>query len=111
LRQLRRDPLRQRRRFAPLPARYGARHDAGIEGSPGRRMRLLEVIDLTDVLGPVGELEGDSFTVAAGREAPALYDRHFMRHLSVERVVRDRVDAGLRDDIARSVFLCTIPVP
>ena len=27
LRQLRRDPLWQRRRFAPLPARYGARHD------------------------------------------------------------------------------------
>jgi hypothetical protein len=28
------------------PARYGARHDGAIEGLPGLRMRLLEVIDL-----------------------------------------------------------------
>ena len=41
LRQLRRDPLWQRRRFAPLPARYGARHDGGIKGLPGRRIGTL----------------------------------------------------------------------
>ena len=37
LRKLRRDPLWQRRRFAPLPARYGAGHGDGIERLPGRR--------------------------------------------------------------------------
>lgn len=29
-------------------ARYGARHDGGMEGLPGRRMRLLEMVDLAD---------------------------------------------------------------
>ena len=57
------DTLRQCRRFAPLPARYGARHDGGMERLPGRRMRLLEVIDLADMLGSVRGLEGDALAM------------------------------------------------
>jgi hypothetical protein len=35
-------------------------------------MRLLEVIDLADMLGGVRELEADALAVPAGRKAPAL---------------------------------------
>jgi hypothetical protein len=67
------------------------------------------MLDFRDVLGRVGELEADPFAKSARREAPALNDGHFMRHLSVQRIVRDHVNAGLWDDIARPVFLRHIP--
>ena len=41
LRELRHDPVGKRRRPARPPARYGARHDGGVERLSGRRMRLL----------------------------------------------------------------------
>lgn len=77
LRKLRRDPLRQRGRLGAPPARYGARHDGAIEGLPGLRMRLLEVIDLADMLGRVGQLEADALAMPAGREAAARFPRMY----------------------------------
>jgi hypothetical protein len=94
LRELRRDPRRQRRRIG-LPARYAARHKSGIRLS-GRRMRLLEMVDLADMLRRMGELEGYSLAMPAGRKAAASDNRDLMRHVGVHRIVRDFIDAGLR---------------
>jgi hypothetical protein len=41
LRELRRNPVRQRGNVRALPARYVARHDGGMGRLPGWRMRLL----------------------------------------------------------------------
>src|SRR5690242_12273852 len=51
------------------------------------------------------ELEADALAMPAGRKAPALYHRHLVRHVGVRRIVGDGVDAGLRHDLARPVFL------
>ena len=56
--QLRRDPFQHRGRIGAPPARYGARHD-GMGLLPGRCMRLVEMIDLADMLGGMRELEAD----------------------------------------------------
>jgi hypothetical protein len=40
-----------------------------------------------------------------GRKAAALDDRHLMRHVGVRRIVGNRVDAGLRHNLTRPVFL------
>jgi hypothetical protein len=48
--ELRRDPFRQRGRVG-APPRYGAGHGGEKERLPGRRMRLLELVDLADMLG------------------------------------------------------------
>ena len=55
LRELRRDPFRQRGRLGAPPARYGARHDGGTGRLPGRRMCLLKMVDVTDMLGIVAD--------------------------------------------------------
>jgi hypothetical protein len=64
-------------------------------------MRLLEVIDLADMLGCMRELEADALAMTAGRKAPAFDEGDLVRHVSVRRIMGDRVDAGLRDDLAR----------
>ena len=58
LRELRPDPLRQRRRGQPV--RCASRHAGGIARLSGRRMRLFEMIDLADMLGGMSELEADA---------------------------------------------------
>ena len=68
-------------------------------------MRLLEVIDLTDMLGRMAELRADALAMPAGRKAPALDHRHLVRHVGMRGIVGDRVDAGLRHDLAGLLFL------
>ena len=68
-------------------------------------MRLLEVIDLADMPGGMGELETDALAMPAGRKAAALDHGDLVRHVGMRRVVGDRVDAGLRHDFARLEFL------
>src|SRR5690242_7220289 len=70
-----------------------------------RRMRLFEMIDLADMPGRMRELEPDAFAMTAGRKAPALDHRHLVRHVRMRGIVGDRVDAGLRHDLARLEFL------
>jgi len=68
-------------------------------------MRLIEMIDLADMLGCMGELEADALAMPAGGKAPALDHGDLMRHVGVRRIVRNRIDAGLRHDLAWLVFL------
>jgi hypothetical protein len=68
-------------------------------------MRLLEMIDLADMLGCMGKLKADALAMPAGRKAAALYHRDLMRHVGMSRIVGNRLDAGLRHDLARPVFL------
>jgi hypothetical protein len=104
--ELRRDPLRQGGRFGVPPARYGARHDGGMGCLSGRRMRLLEVIDLADMLRRMAELEADAFAMPARRKAPAFDHGYFVRHVDVRRIVGgDGVNTGLQHNSARPVFL------
>jgi hypothetical protein len=51
------------------------------------------------------ELEADALAMPASRKAPAPDHGDFVRHVGVCRIVGDRVDAGLRHDLARPVFL------
>ena len=44
LRELRRDPLRERGRIGAPPPRYGERRGSGMRRLPGRRIRLLELV-------------------------------------------------------------------
>ena len=67
-------------------------------------MCLLKVVDLTDMLGCMGELERDALAMPARRKPPALDYRHLVRHVGVRRIVREGVDAGLRHDLARPVY-------
>jgi hypothetical protein len=90
--------------FRP-PPRYGAGHGDDFERLPGRRMRLLELVDLADMLRRVREPEADALSVRAGRETPALDRRNLVRHAGMRGIVGDGVDAGLRHDLARLVFL------
>jgi hypothetical protein len=96
LRELRRDPLRQtgRRRGT----RYHPRHAGGRKKLLRRSKRILEMVDLADMLRRMGEFEADALAMAAGRETPALDHRDLVRHVGVRRIMRNRVDAGLRDD-------------
>jgi hypothetical protein len=64
-------------------------------GLPDRRTRLLEMVNLADMLGRMGDFERDAFAMPAGREAPTLDHRHLVRHSGMARIVGDRVDAGL----------------
>ncbi|MBV8737743.1 MAG: hypothetical protein JO007_10890 [Alphaproteobacteria bacterium] len=84
--------MRQVGGFGAPSARYAARHRGGIEGLPGRRMRLLEVIDFADMLGRMGELEADALAVPAGRKPAPFDDRHFVRHVGMRGIVGDGVD-------------------
>ena len=63
-------------------------------------MRLLEMIDFADMLGGMGELEADALAMAARRKAAALDHGDLVRHVGMRRIMCDRVDAGLRDDLA-----------
>jgi hypothetical protein len=76
-----------------------------MERLPGRRMRLLEMVDLADMLRRMGKLETDALAVPAGRETPAFNHGDLVGHVGVRRIVRDGVDAGLRHDLARLEFL------
>jgi hypothetical protein len=58
-------------------------------------------VDLADMLRRMRELEADAVAMPGSRKAPALDDRHVVRHVGVRRIVGNRVDAGLRDDLAR----------
>jgi len=49
-------------------------------------MRLLEVLDLGNVLGGVGELERDALAMPARWEAAASDHRHLVRHVGVDRI-------------------------
>ena len=100
--ELRRDPFRQGGGAAL--SRYRPRH-AGSE-LQNLRMRLFERLDLADMPGGVGELEADALAMPAGRKAAALDHRDFVRHVGMRRIVCNRVDAGLRDDLAGFEFLC-----
>ena len=68
-------------------------------------MRLLEVIDLADMPGRMGELEADALAMRAGRKPAALDHRDFVRHVGMRGIVGNCLDAGLRDDLAWSEFL------
>jgi hypothetical protein len=46
-----------------------------------RRVRLLKVIDLADMLRGMRELEVDALAMPAGRETPVLDDSHLVRHV------------------------------
>ena len=71
-------------------------------------MRLLEMVDLADMPGRVGELEADALAMAAGRETPALDHCDRVRHVRMRRIMRNRVDTGLGDDFSGriSIILC-----
>jgi hypothetical protein len=88
LRELRRDALRQRGRV-DAPARYAVRHESGIRLS-GRGMRLLEMVDLRDMLGRMGELEGYSLAMPAGRKAATSDNRDLMAAPGLLRSVEKR---------------------
>jgi hypothetical protein len=83
LRELRRDPFRQRRRVG-APARYAGRHESRIRLS-GRRMLFLEMVDLADMLRRMGELEGYSLAMPAGRKAATSDNRDLMQYVGVHR--------------------------
>jgi hypothetical protein len=53
---------------ASPPARYVAHHDGGMGSLPGRRSRLLEMVDLADMLGRVGELEAEALALVETAE-------------------------------------------
>jgi hypothetical protein len=57
------------------------------------------------VFGGVHQLEGDAFTVPAGRKTPAFDDRDLVRHIRVLRIMRDPVYAGFRHDLTGLIFL------
>jgi hypothetical protein len=63
------------------------------------------MINLADMPGGMGELEPDALAMPAGRKAPALDHRHLVRHVGMRGIVGDRVDAGLRHDLAGLLFL------
>ena len=48
------------------------------------------MLDFRDVPGRVGELEAHPLAMPAGRKAAALDDGHLMRHVGMDRIVRDR---------------------
>ena len=50
------------------------------------------------------ELEVDLLAMLAGRKAPALDHGHLVRHVGMRGIVGNHIDAGLRHDLARSVF-------
>jgi hypothetical protein len=68
-------------------------------------MRLFEMVDLANMLGRMGELKADALTMPAGRKATALDHRDLVRHVGVRRIMRNRLDTGLRYDLAGLVFL------
>jgi hypothetical protein len=49
--------------------------------------------------GRMSELKTYALAVTAGRKTPALYNGDLMRHVSVHRIMRDRVHPGLRDNL------------
>jgi len=63
------------------------------------------MINLADMPSGMGELEPDALAMPAGRKAPALDHRHLVRHVGMRGIVGDRVDAGLRHDLAGLLFL------
>jgi hypothetical protein len=90
---------RERERVRP-----GARPSGSIKNRLlRRRVRFLGVINFADMLHRMRELETDALPMPAGRKAPAHGD--LVRHVGMRRVAGDSVDAGLRDDFARPVFL------
>ena len=97
--ELRPDPFRKRDGVCAALAGYAARHANGTERLSGRRMRLLEMVDLADMLGRMRELETDALAMPAGREAPAPDHRHLVRHAGMRRIVGDGVDLGWRHDL------------
>ena len=105
LRKLRRDPFRQGSGAAST--RYRPRHAGSGNRLLRRRMRLLEMVDLADMLRRMGELEADALAMPAGRKPAALDHRDLVRHVGMRGIMRNRVDAGLRDDLAGSEFLRT----
>ena len=50
-------------------------------------MRLLEMIDLADMPGRMGELEADALAMPAGRKPAALDHRDLVRHVRMRRIV------------------------
>src|SRR5260370_25546594 len=68
-------------------------------------MRLLEMVDLADMLRRMGELEADPLAMPAGRKPAALDHRDLVRHVGMRGIMRNRVDAGLRDDLSGLEFL------
>jgi hypothetical protein len=79
--QLRRDPLRQSGRARET--RYHLRHAGSGNRLLSRRMRLLEMVDLADMLGRMGGLEADALAMPAGWKAPALDYGHLVRHVGM----------------------------
>jgi hypothetical protein len=63
-------------------------------------MGLFEMIDLADMFRGMGELEPHALAMPAGRKAPALDHRHLVRHVGMQRIVRDFINAGLRHNLA-----------
>jgi hypothetical protein len=92
---------RERERVRP-----GARPSGSIKNRLlRRRVRFLGVINFADILHRMRELETDALPMPAGRKAPAVDHGDLVRHVGMCRVAGDSVDAGLRDDFARPVFL------
>jgi hypothetical protein len=73
-------------------------------------MRLVEMIDLGDVLRRVSKLKTNAFAMTASREAPAFDHGHLVRDVGMCGIVRDRIDAGVPHDIA-GLYSCAMAVP
>jgi hypothetical protein len=54
----------------------------------------------------MSKLEADAAAMPAGRKAATFDHRRLVRHVGMRRIMCDRIDAGLRHDLARLEFLC-----
>ena len=59
-------------------------------------MCLFEMVDFADMFGGMGELEADALAMPAGWKAPAFDHRDLVRHVGMERIVRNSIHAGMR---------------
>ena len=101
----RRDPLRERAwRFAEPSARYVARH-GGVGRLPGRRMRLLEMVDLPTCLAAWANSNVMPLQCRHVRKSAPFDNRYLVWHVGMRRIAGDGVDAGFRHDLARLVSL------
>jgi len=52
-------------------------------------MCLFEMVDFADMFGGMGEFEADALAMPAGWKAPAFDHRDLVRHVGMERIVRN----------------------
>jgi hypothetical protein len=64
-------------------------------------MGLFEMIDLADMHRGLSRLKAYALAMPAGREVLPLGDLDLDRHVGMHRIVGNRVNAGLRHDLAQ----------